>query len=156
MAYNFEQNLHTLWVYKHTFKTLLILMTFIVNIFLPMWFKFKTELAAICSSHHLHQLYVISRYLSSDLKNVKGSVMWRIGRVWPSFKHHDIENSFRQNSLGELNLRRIIKARVVKWFNAFPILAKNNVRNFNLTDYYNRILAEVWYLLKCTITTLYS
>ncbi|GBL92278.1 hypothetical protein AVEN_35830-1 [Araneus ventricosus] len=58
-------------------EALFILSTFIVKVYAPMWFKIKTKPSVIYGAQHLHQSVVLSSYLSSDFKDVKGPVIKR-------------------------------------------------------------------------------
>ncbi|GBM09607.1 hypothetical protein AVEN_60247-1 [Araneus ventricosus] len=92
----------------------------------------KTKPSVIYGSQHLHQSIVLSRYLSSDLKDVIDPVVKRNG----FFGHPenvlisilaDVRNHIRV-----LALRRTLKARKVKRSAETTTIAMNNIHIFNL------------------------
>ncbi|GBM80401.1 hypothetical protein AVEN_28801-1 [Araneus ventricosus] len=89
-------------------EALLILTTFVVKVYAQMWFKIRTKPSVIYGAQHLHQSIVISRYLSSYLKDVIDPVIKRNG----FFRHP--ENVLismladDRNHKRELALRRIL------------------------------------------------
>ncbi|GBN07097.1 hypothetical protein AVEN_25022-1 [Araneus ventricosus] len=58
-------------------EAFLTLMTFVVRVYEPLWFKIKAKPFLIYGAQYLHQSIVLSHYLSSDLKDVIDPVIKR-------------------------------------------------------------------------------
>lgn len=64
MAYRGQKNSQTLYFIKYTFTNRLVLTTFILKVYAPMWFAIKTQHSCTNGARHLHQTMLKSRYLS--------------------------------------------------------------------------------------------
>lgn len=107
-------------------QSLVILTTFILKVYAPMWFTIKTKPACIYGPQHLHKSIALSRYLRSDLKQVIDPVIQRNGffghpeNILLSMLADD------RSHIKELALRRIQKARKIERSST------NNIRIFKV------------------------
>lgn len=82
---------------KNPSEALIILTTFISNVYSKMWFKIKAKPSVIYVEQHLHQSFVLSCYLSRYLKDFINTVIRRSGFFCSSWKYPDTVISRRQN-----------------------------------------------------------
>jgi len=118
-------------------ENLVILASFIIKVYAPMWFSIKTKPLCIFGAKHLHKTIMLSRYLPNSLKAVIDPVIQRNG----FFGHpENILIAMLADDRQDINvlaLRRILKAR-----QAFKKPSRNIIRtfeipqfNFEATDY---------------------
>ncbi|CAG4928614.1 unnamed protein product [Colias eurytheme] len=119
-------------------ENLIHLVTFILNVYAPMWFFIKTKPTCIYGAKHLHKTIILSRYLPEHLKMIVDPVIQRNG----FFGH--TENILlamlgdERKNIRVLALRKILKARdsAVRGVREFKVPQLN----FNAVDYIDIVI----------------
>lgn len=127
-------------------EQLTILSTYIVRVYVPMWFSIKSKPSCKDGARHLWRTIHLSRYLPAELKGIIDPVLQR-----NAFFGHP-ENILlamitdERKHIRELGLRRILKARShrvagIRKFKA-PQLKYDSVDYFDLIDWPNTRITE--------------
>ncbi|CAG9792722.1 unnamed protein product [Diatraea saccharalis] len=126
-------------------EKLVVLVTYVMKVYGPMWFTIKSNPSCINGAKHLWQTISLSRYLKPDLKKIVDNVIQRNGyfghpeNVLVAMLGDDME------SIRELAYQQILKARseTASGIRTFKVPALN----FDARDY---TLIITWHDLKIT------
>jgi len=115
------------------------LVMFIIRVYAPMWFAIKAQSSCKDGARHVHQMIIMSRYLSPDHKKIVDPVIHRNAY----FAHP--ENLLlamitdHRSHIRELGLRRVMKARAtdpIGQIRRFKVPAE---LNFDAVEYFDMI-----------------